>query len=137
MPALYLALRAEGAMREAQAGFPFRFQPMTLCAYEIKAEQIFDAIDPAAMAEVAADPDDLACPWRLDVAEGRAPRSWSLADRQRSHGAEGMLYASLAAGAFEGDTNLVLWRWGATGGASVQVIDEERRLPRSQASWER
>jgi RES domain-containing protein len=133
-PALYLALHAEGAMRAAQAGFPFRFQPMTLCAYEVTAERIFDAGDAAAMAELGVDPADLACPWRLDLAEGRVRRSWRLADRLTAQGADGMLAPSFAVAVLDGDVNLVLWRWGTSGGASVRVIDEEGRLPRSRAS---
>jgi RES domain-containing protein len=127
-PALYLALRAEGALREAQAGFPFRFQPMTLCAYEVVAERIVDARRSAALAEAGVTFADLACAWRLDLAEGRVPGSWAAVDRLISFGAQGMLYPSFAAAATADDINLVLWRWGIEGTANVQVIDEERRL---------
>jgi RES domain-containing protein len=127
-PALYLALRPEGALREAQAGFPFRFQPMTLCGYEVAAERIVDARRSAALAEAEVTTADLACAWRLDLAEGRVPASWLAVDRLVSCGAQGMVYPSFVLAAAAGDVNLVLWHWGAEDGAHVRVIDDERRL---------
>ena len=127
-PALYLALRAEGALREAQAGFPFRFQPMTLCAYEVAAERTFDGGSPAALAAAGIPPEDLACPWRLDVAQGREPASWRTAEKLVAAGAVAMLYPSLAPAATAADRNLVVWRWDDPAGARVRVIDEEQRL---------
>ena len=127
-PALYLALRPEGALREAQAGFPFRFQPMTLCACEVAAERIVDARRSAALAEAEVTFADLACAWRLDFAEGRVPGSWLAVDKLVSRGAQGMLYPSFALAATAEDINLVLWRWNAEDCAHVRVIDDERRL---------
>jgi RES domain-containing protein len=127
-PALYLALRAEGAMREAEAGFPFRFQPLTLCAYEVAVDRLLDGGDAVALARLGGTLEDLACPWRLDLAQGRVPRSWLLADELLAQGAQGLLYPSLAAAARADDMNLVLWRWGTEGDAKVRVIDDEHRL---------
>jgi RES domain-containing protein len=131
-PALYLALRVEGAMREAQAGFPYRFQPMTVCAYEVRVARLADATDDTVLAELGITPADLACPWRLDVAEGRVARSWELADTLLGCGAQGLLYPSMTLGAVPGDVNLVLWHW-QDPGAEVRVIDDERRLPSNPA----
>ena len=127
-PALYLALRSEGALREAQAGFPFRFQPMTLCAYEVAAERTFDGGSPATLAAAGIPPEDLACPWRLDVAQGREPASRRTAERLVGTGAVAMLYPSLAPAATAADRNLVVWRWDEPAGARVRVIDEEQHL---------
>ena len=134
-PALYLALRAEGAMREAEAGFPYRFQPMTLCAYDVVAQRVVDATDAAVLAQLDMVPADLACPWRLEVAERRTPRSWQLADALQNLDAQGMLYPSFAPAATASDVNLVLWQWQGGDGAAVRVIDDDRRLPSSRASW--
>lgn len=123
-------MSALGALREAQAGFPFRFQPMTLCAYEVGAEHTFDGGSPAALAAAGILPADLACPWRLDVAEGREPPSWRVAEQLVAAGAVAMLYPSLAPAATATDRNLVVWRWGDPAAAHVRVIDEEHRLGR-------
>ena len=127
-PALYLALSPLGALHEAQAGFPYRFQPMTLCAYEVAAARTFDGGSPAALAAAGIPAQDLACPWRLDLAQGREPASWRLADRLVAAGATAMLYPSQAPAATATDRNLVVWRWNDATGARVRVIDEEHRL---------
>ena len=127
-PALYLALSPIGALREAQAGFPYRFQPMTLCAYEVAIPRTFDGGSLAALAAAGIPPGDLACPWRLDVAQGREPASWRLAERLVAAGFVAMLYPSQAPAATAADRNLVIWRWNDATGARVRVIDEEHRL---------
>ena len=46
VPALYTSLSPITAIREAsQTGRPL--QPVTLCAYEVDAEPVFDALDPS------------------------------------------------------------------------------------------
>lgn len=127
-PALYLAPSPLGALREAQAGFPYRFQPMALCAYEVAADHTFDGGSPAALAAAGIPPEDLACPWRLDLAQGRAPASWRMAERLVAAGATAMLYPSQASAAAAADRNLVVWRWNDATGARVRLIDEEHRL---------
>ena len=44
MPALYTARRFETAWLEAQQAFPFKAQPMTLCAYEVDCD-VLDLTD--------------------------------------------------------------------------------------------
>jgi RES domain-containing protein len=128
-PTLYLALAPETAIREVQAGFPHRFQPLTLCAYEVRASRIADLRNDAVMTGLGFDPGAPACDWRLDTAEGREPPSWGLADALRSAGAQGVLIPSHALGAAPHDLDLVLWSWNAPDGAEVEVIDDHRRLP--------
>ena len=41
-PALYTALRPETAWLEAQQGFAFKAQPMTMCAYDVDCADILD-----------------------------------------------------------------------------------------------
>ena len=132
-PTLYLALSPETAIREVQAGFAHRFQPLTLCVYEVRASRVADLRNTAVMTGLGLEPAAPACDWRLDVAEGREPPSWRLADALRAcTGAQGVLVPSYAAGCRAGGAaahlNLVLWSWNAPGGAEVAVIDDHGRL---------
>lgn len=40
MAALYTSRRMETAWREAQQGFPFKAQPLTVCAYEVDCDDV-------------------------------------------------------------------------------------------------
>jgi RES domain-containing protein len=73
---------------------------------------------------------DMACAWALDLAEGRAPASWRIANQLRK-AATGILVPSFANGAREDMHNLVLWTWERR----VSAHDPSRRLPRDQRSW--
>ena len=141
-PTLYLALSEETAIREVQAGFAHRFQPLTLCAYEVRGARVADLRNHDLLAALGFAPEAPACAWRDDVDQGRVPESWRLADALRAVGADGVLAPSYAAGATSRDLNLVLWRWtvagrgtgegvagGTSGGATVAVIDDLGRLP--------
>lgn len=128
-PTLYLALSPETAMREVQAGFANRFQPMMLCAYEVRAAAVADLRNLAVLEALGLGAADAACDWRLDVAERREPASWRLGDALREAGAQGILTPSHVIGAGPQELNLVLWRWAKEGGADVSVIDDHGRLP--------
>ena len=45
-PALYTSLRFETAWLEAQQGFAFKVQPLTLCAYAVDCADLADLTDP-------------------------------------------------------------------------------------------
>lgn len=129
-PTLYLALSEETAIREVQAGFVDRFQPMTLCAYTVEDALVADLRNGALLRSLGFSSDAPACDWRLAVDDGREPPSWGLADALRAAGAHGLLTPSFATGARAGDLNLVLWSWNTgEGPARVAVIDDFRRLP--------
>lgn len=133
-PALYLALSEETAIREVQAGFAHRFQPLTLCAYEVGGTRVADLRNLEVLASLGFAPGAPACAWRDDVDGGRVPESWRLADALRAAGADGVLAPSYAGGATFRDLNLVLWRWNAGSGATVAVIDDFSRLPTPPAT---
>lgn len=127
LPALYLSLSPLTAIREA---FPAgRFQPITLCAYEIDAEPIFDAVNPQVReAHGVTDLELSARGWRRSMLSGVIPASQTLADRLVAAGFVGMRVRSFAATAEPGDLNLVFWRWSDRGSSRVVVIDDEGRL---------
>ena len=131
VPALYLSFSPITAIREAQpVGRPM--QPLTLCAYEIDAEPVFDAENPAELRRVGADPSDVACPtWEADMLSGGVAASQDLADRLAAAGHVGMRVRSFAVGAERRDLNLVMWRWGNDYPIRAVVIDEEGRLTRA------
>ncbi len=126
--ALYTSLSPLTAVREAQPlGRPM--QPLTLCAYKVDAEPVFDALSEEMRQTLNIGWHDLACSgWEADMLAGAVPASQSLADRLVAAGYVGMRVRSFAAGADVDDANLVMWRWGAERPASVVLIDDEGRL---------
>ena len=130
VPALYFSLSPVTAIREAQpVGRPM--QPLTLCAYEVDAEPVFDAEDQTLLREVDADQSYVACPtWEADMLGGAVAASQLLAERLVEAGYIGMRVRSFAVGAGSEDLNLVMWQWGDHYPFRVAVIDEEGRLTR-------
>ena len=129
VPALYTSLDPLTAILEAQPlGRPL--QPLTLCAYDVDAEPIFDALDAERCRDLGVRDADLACPdWEGEMLAGAVPASQAVADRLIAAGYAGMRVGSFATGAGTDDTNLVMWRWGADPPVRVVLIDDEDRLP--------
>ena len=128
MPALYTSLDPLTAIREAQPlGRPM--QPLTLCAYEVDVEPVFDALDEESCRDHGVSDADLACPtWEADMLAGALPTSQALAERLIAGGFAGMRVQSFAAGTGTDDINLVMWRWGAHLPTRVVLVDDEGRL---------
>ena len=135
LAALYTSLRHETAWLEAQQGFAFKPQPLTLCGYAVDCTDIVDLTDAAAVAAVGIDVGDLACAWEDEVARGRSPPTWRLADRLIAAGTAGIIAPSFAPGATPWDRNLVFWHWDAGPPHEVRVVDDEGRLPKDDGSW--
>ncbi|MDX6752137.1 RES domain-containing protein [Geminicoccaceae bacterium 1502E] len=134
--ALYTSLRPETAWLEAQQGFPFKPQPLTLCAYEVDCTDIVDLTDMAVLAILETDAASLACGWEDLAGRGLVPPSWALAERLRAQRVAGIRVRSFAPGADPArDLNLVLWRWSRELPHRVQVIDDAGRLPIDDLSW--
>ena len=136
VPALYTALRFETAWLEAQQAFPFKAQPMTLCAYEVDCEDVLDLTDTAVMAANGITAADLACPWKDLSTRGIKPPSWALAERLAADGTAGVVVPSFAKGAVAADINVVFWNWAPVPPHQVRVIDDDQRLPRDGRSWQ-
>ncbi|HTI01545.1 MAG TPA: RES domain-containing protein [Acidisoma sp.] len=135
MPALYTARRMQTAWAEAQQAFPFKAQPMTLCAYDVDCTDVLDLTDPGERRAQGTDGTSLACPWEDLASRGRQPPSWELAQRLRAAGIAAIIVPSFAAGATEEDVNMVFWDWGPDLPHLLRVIDDEGRLPRDDRSW--
>lgn len=135
MPALYTSRRFETAWLEAQQAFPFKAQPMTLCAYKVDCEGVLDLTDAATLAAYGITPADLACPWKDLSTRGIVPSSWAMTERLVAAGIAGVVVPSFAKGSVAADVNLVFWDWAPDPPHQVRVSDDERRLPRDALSW--
>ena len=129
VPALYTSLAPLTAVREAALlGRPM--QPITLCAYEVDAEPVFDASDKALCRSLDVSDSDIASPsWRAEMLAGAVSTSQGLADRLIAAGYVGMRVRSFAPATVPDDVNLVLWTWGPERPSRAVLIDEEGRLP--------
>lgn len=135
LPALYTSLRMETAWLEAQQGFAFKVQPMTICAYEIDCEDVTDLTDPETLAGFSLKPSALSCAWEDIASRGKTPPSWALARQLVAQGTAAIIVPSFAPGAIEGARNLVFYQWSDALPHQVCVIDDDMRLPKSPASW--
>jgi RES domain-containing protein len=135
MPALYTALRLQGAWTEAQQAFPFKAQPMTMVAYQVDCADMVDLTDPVVLATWGIAGADLACAWEDMADRGIEPPSWALAKRLLAVGCAGILAPSFAAGAQKGDVNAIFWRWSPDPPHQVRGVDDLARLPRDDTSW--
>lgn len=133
--ALYLSLSPMTAVREASAGFAHRLEPLLLCTYAIDCDDVVDLRTETDRDGYGIALADLACPWALDLAEGREPASHGIVRRLLAGGGAGVLAPSFAHGAAEHDHNLILWRWGPDRPHKVDVHDPSGRLPKNQLSW--
>jgi RES domain-containing protein len=134
-PALYVSLTLETAVREATQGFPRKFDPLTLCSYDVDCEDIADLTSASERTALNLAAADLACAWKLLAGEGKPVPSWVVAERLLGAGHAGILVRSFAPGAKEADVNLVLWHWADRRPHRVTLHDPERRLPRNDKSW--
>ena len=133
-PALYTSLNASTAMLEASP-LGRAFQPLTLVSYRLHAT-LFDATESGALSAIGFDRADLGYAfWEQDMLAGGTPPQHRLATALIGQGVHGVVVPSFARGAAPDDLNVVLWRWGETG-ATLDVIDDEGRLPKDGSSWD-
>lgn len=130
-PALYTSLRFETAWLEAQQGFAFKTQPLTLCTHEVDCGPILDLTDPAVQAALEPHPGQwLHEDWLAKKARGEPIIAWQLVKTLMTAGIAGIQAPSQARGALARDINLVFWTWSRTPPTQVRVIDNEGRLAR-------
>jgi RES domain-containing protein len=116
-------------------GFARRFDPLTVCTYDVDVEDIVDLRDGAGRKANGVDLADLGCAWADNIANRREPASWRLAAGLIAGGSAGVLVPSFAIGARSDMANLVLWKWDPVVPHRVEVFDPSGRLPRDQTSW--
>ncbi len=133
---LYTSLRLETAWLEAQQGFVFKAQPMTLCSYRIDCSDILDLTKDEGLAAALISRAELACAWEVLAADRKPVPTWELADRLFKAGCAGIIVPSFATRAGERDINLVLWHWTRDKPHKVAVVDDDNRLPKDRSSWQ-
>ncbi len=136
MPALYLALSAVGAVKEANQGFAHKIDPCTLCSYDVDCEDIADLSDTKLLVKLGIAPAELACPWATIAAGGGDPPSWKIARQLKAEGYAGLIVPSFAKAAAPDERNLVLWTWAKILPHRVTVNDPSGKLPKNQLSWD-
>ncbi|MCY1669569.1 RES domain-containing protein [Novosphingobium sp. SL115] len=135
MPCFYAALSPETAWLEAQQGFAFKAQPLTICSYRAELSNILDLTDPAVRDAVQISMAQLGCAWERLAGDRKPVPTWELADRLIAASCAGVIVPSFASRATSNDRNLVLWSWSREAPYRLVVIDDEQRLPRDQSSW--
>ncbi len=133
--ALYTSLDLTTAWMEAQQGFPFKAQPMTVVAYEVDYTHIVDLNNPNTLRLLDFTSTELACAWESLASLKQEPPTWRLASQLQSLGVSGIKCRSFAPGCAEQNQNLVLWQCSNTPRNSIRVIDDFKRLPKSKESW--
>ena len=135
VPCLYTSVSPETAWLEAQQGFTFKAQPLTLCAYEVDCEDVLDLSTDSARESAGVSLAELGCSWELDRGRGKDPETWLLADRWLEAGVAAIRVPSFAHRADSKDVNVVFWHWSEETPHRVSVIDDFGRLPKNRLSW--
>lgn len=133
--ALYTSLRPETAWLEAQQAFPFKAQPMTICAYDVNCADVLNLTSVEVRKAAGISLNDLGCAWEDLAVGGTEPPSWTIAQRLTATGIAGVIVPSFAYRAGPEDRNLIFWSWGNELPHLVRVIDDHDRLPKSDLSW--
>lgn len=132
--ALYTSRRMETAWLEAQQGFPFKAQPLTLCAYEVECADILDLTDPTTRDAAGTSLEELGCAWEEMASRRASPPSWRLAERLIKTDCAGIIVPSFAHGATARDSNIVFWDWAGTPPHKICLVDDEGRLPKDDGA---
>jgi RES domain-containing protein len=128
VPALYTCLAPETALNEShQVG---HLQPTVLVSYHANLAPVFDATAVEALAAFNLTPADLSVSdWREQMLTTGKSNTQAFADELISAGYNGMLHPSYALAAATNALNLVLWQWNTSTTNTLDVIDDEKRLP--------
>lgn len=127
--ALYTSERFETAWLEAQQGFPFKTQPLTLCTYEVDCGPLLDLCD-ATIRDRVRPSSHLWMHenWLSKQLRGQAVVTQQIAQQLIELGFAGIRVPSQVKGATQWDINIVFWQWSRSAPRMVRVIDDEGRL---------
>ena len=128
VPALYTSARFETAWLEAQQGFSYKTQPLTIVTYEVDCTGLLDLCDAQVLQALAFKKEVLGCPWELLIDNRQTPPAWALARQLIEQDIAGIRVPSFAHNAQPDDINLVFWNWSEALPHRVEAIDDEQRL---------
>jgi RES domain-containing protein len=113
--ALYASLTAQGA--GVALGYYLRDDaPQTMVTMQLQSKRIVDATDPQIASQLGFDIADTAWPWQDDRRENICPRTWTVSDRAREIGADGMNLRSSQRPHLH---HIVLFHWNINGSTSI------------------
>jgi RES domain-containing protein len=127
-PALYTAMTPEGAWAEAQQGFAFKAQPLTLCAYRVDCADVLDLSTNAACSRAGIDPSDLNSPWENFASRKLPVPTWLLQEHLTGENVAAIMVPNFAPTAPARACNMVFWDWGEVLPHKVNVVDDFGRL---------
>lgn len=129
-PTIYAARELSTAWAEYNQGFVQH--PAMIARLELSGADIVDLTDEAVLSRFGVGEDIHRCEWRAMIDEGDVPPTHLLRERLLADGHDGVIYPSFMS---PGGTCVALWRWNGPGEPKLKVIDPEKRLPKTAASW--
>ncbi|RUU24045.1 hypothetical protein EOD10_03120 [Mesorhizobium sp. M7A.T.Ca.TU.009.01.3.2] len=127
---IYAARELSTAWAEYNQGFVQH--PALIAQLELSGARLADLTDAAMLSELAMTAGIHQCEWRDMLDQGLVPETHKLRDRLLADGVNGVIYPSFMS---PGGTCVALWRWNEDGAPRLEVVDPDRRLPKSPASW--
>lgn len=129
-PAIYAGVELSTAWSEYNQGFVQH--PALIAQLRLSNARLADLTQAATLDGFAIPADIHDLEWRAILNEGKTPETWAVRDRLLKANIDGVVYPSVMS---HGGTCVALWRWNEPGAPTLEIIDPDRRLPRSPASW--
>lgn len=126
---IYAGLDLSTAWAEYNQGFVQH--PALIARLELSGARLADLTDDDVLDGIGLTRAIHGCEWRAAIDEGKAPATHLAREHLMNEGYHGVIYPSFMS---PGGRCVALWTWN-TDGVSLTVIDPDRRLPRSPASW--
>jgi len=129
-PTIYAARELSTAWAEYNQGFVQH--PALIAQLELSGARLADLTDAETLQKLGIADDIHLCEWRAIMDRGRVPATHKLRARLLKDGFHGAIYPSFMS---PGGSCVALWRWNAKGAPDLRIIDPDRRLPKTAASW--
>ena len=107
-PTLYVSPRPDWAEYAIKAYVRPEDPPRIICQLRIRNVKVLDLRNPDHCTAWAIDPTLAAIPWLPERAQGLPASTWTVSDRARASGADGMIYTARTE---PSRWHLVLFRW--------------------------
>ena len=122
-PTLYVSPRPDWACHAIQPYVRDDDPPRVICELRLTGNRVLDLRDPFHCAAADIDPGLAAIPWLPQRAQGLPASTWTVSDRARATGADGMIYTARSE---PSRWHLVLFHWS---GASLTGRVQPYPLP--------
>jgi RES domain-containing protein len=105
--------------------------PALIAQLNLTDAALADLTDPLVLERAGTTADIHQCQWRDIMDRDGVPETHEVRERLLAEGVHGVIYPSVMS---PGGTCVALWRWN-DGGPKLTVIDPDKRLPKTAASW--